>query len=392
MISSIEVKNSRIFAAINTAALKYNYTLLCKALPVNCGAVAVIKANAYGHGACETAKILENDPELKSIRPAFFAVAELHEAVALRENGFKTPILILGRTEPSCVAELIKYNISQCVYSLNYAKELSENVPEGFILRCHIKLDTGMTRLGFLCDEKNIETSANEIEKVKAFSTLELEGIFSHFAESDSLSSDFTSLQAERFTAMTSLLEKKGLTFKYKHAANSAASFKNDAPFDLARLGIMLYGVYPSEEIKALWESKYPPLMPAMSLCAKVYQIHEVFPGTTVGYCREYAPSEKRTVACIGAGYADGIMRAVANGGKAINKNCPIVGRVCMDMMFVDITNCGHTFKEGDTVTLFGDYCSAGDNTDADNWAKAANTINYEIFCAVSSRVPRFYY
>jgi len=386
-----DIKKTRIFAAIDTAAFKHNYLLLTKAIPNGTNTIAVIKANGYGHGALKLAEILENDNELSQCKPEFFAVAEIEEARELRMGGIKTPILILGRTDPTYASELIDLDISQCVYSFEYGVELINNIPKGKRLKCHIKLDSGMSRLGFSLNGYEKDT-VSDIVMLSKFNVFTMEGIFTHFAESDSLSCEFTLNQKYEFDRAIELLSENGLTFKYIHTANSAASFTLDGDYNLVRLGIMMYGSYPSDEIKELWESKYPPLKPVMSLCAKVNQVHIITPGMTVGYGRAFSPDDIRVVACIGAGYADGILRSIANGGSIIKKDCKIVGRICMDMMFADVTESAPMLNEGDTVTLFGSYASTGDNVTADDWAKAADTINYEVFCSVSSRVPRFYY
>jgi|GEM_PF-3165176 len=391
-ISHDESLNTRVFTAIDKSAFLHNYKLLAEAMPPCSSACAVVKANSYGHGAAVLAKELERHTCRSENAPQYFAVADVGEAIDLRNHGIKTPIIILGRTDPHSADILSRFFITQCVHSAEYARELSSKLSEGLSVSCHIKLDTGMTRLGFdVSDDAAREKTVSEISAIHGIENLNFTGIFSHFAVADEPGSGFSAEQITRFDKTVALLAEKGIKFKYRHLANSAGTYMFNLPYELSRFGIMLYGYYPSEETKAIWEKSHDPVRPVMSLCAKVSQIHTPSAGTTIGYGRTYVAKGGERIACIAAGYADGVPRLLSNSGRAIDNNCRFVGNVCMDMCFIDVTDSKSEIREGDTVTLFGTYGSSGEIS-AEDWAKTANTISYEILCGISARVPRMYY
>ena len=330
-------KSHRMAATIHLNHLKHNYRSLRAYIPPGCLVLAVIKADAYGHGAVMTAKALEQEGI------GYFAVATPDEAFELRDAGIQTPILILGRSDPGCIGQLAREHITQCVYSKEYADELSSHLQGGKI-KIHIKVDTGMSRLGFGAQDlfyKTVET-----------------------------------------------LSRKGITFRHRHASNSAGSFRaENAGLTMVRLGIMLYGAWPSEYIKKMFGDKIQ-LKPVMTLSATVAQIRQVPAHTGISYDRTYITKKSMKIAVVTAGYADGIPRLWSNQGHVVIKGerCPIVGRVCMDMLMVDISHHQQEVCVGDRVILFGE--GGVDATEAAGWA---DSISYELFCRVSPRVPRLY-
>jgi len=366
----------RTYLEINTNNLKHNFELIKEATNPNCGIIAIVKANAYGHGDIAVCNILKNDV-------SYFAVAEYNEAQRLRKNNIKTPIIILGMTSTDVVNDLVDNNITQSVHSYNYAYNLNNELKKlNKRLKVHIKLNTGMTRLGFDCES---DSDINEIIKTCSLPNLDVEGIFSHFAESDNTSSEYTQIQIKRFDDVIDKLEKNNITFKYKHISNSAGNiFYDNSKYNLVRVGIMLYGFFPSDETEKEWNKKFPPLRPVMTFKSRISQIRSLNPGTPIGYGRSYITKDYTKIAIINAGYADGIPRLISGKTSAIQNGCKIVGKVCMDMCFVDITNCKHVLKEGDFITLFGE-----NSISAKMWADAAETITYEILCSISDRVPR---
>ena len=368
----------RAYAAVDLSRLKANFDALCTHLPQGKQVLAVVKAGAYGHDAAEVAHALKG-------RAAYFGVATAPEGVHLREEGITEPILVFGRT-PLMEARLLHdYNLTQCVFSFDYANELGLALnQQNCKAKIHIKIDTGMGRLGFSHDEKDLVSQILAISRISAF---EIEGIFSHFAKSDLPEDDFTALQAHRFEEALSRLEAAGLSFTYRHIANSAASLLgHDDSCNLVRAGICLYGDFPSDQVQEFWNTAHPetPILPVMRLCASVAQIRTLKSGEPLGYDCAWRAERDTKIAVVAAGYADGVCRAISNRADAIMRGCRIVGNVCMDMTFVDITDCKKDISEGDIVTLFGE-----DGITASDWARAAGTIPYEIYCNISARIPR---
>lgn len=369
----------RAFAAIDTEHLRANFDALSTVLPEGKKVLAVVKAGAYGHDAAAVAHAL-------SSRAAYFGVATATEGKALRDSGISEPILIFGRTPLSQAQLLAQEQLTQCVFSYDYARLLSETLaPLGGQVKIHIKIDTGMGRLGFRYDD---ETLVSDIQKIAAMPALQIEGIFSHYAKSDVPADPFNATQRARFCSVTEQLEATGIRFPWKHMANSAASLLGlpDDGCNLVRAGICLYGDFPSADVRALWNAAHPtlPLLPVMRLCATVAQIRTLRAGEPLGYDCAFVAERDSVIAVVAAGYADGVPRAISKKADAICRGCRIVGNVCMDMTFVDITDCAECVREGDTVTLFGD----GGILAAD-WATAAGTIPYEIYCNISARIPR---
>lgn len=374
------MKNKRCYAKISINNLLHNFACIKDLLPDGCDMIPIIKANAYSHGSVEFARALSSSVST-------FAVAEMDEALTLRANGIKNDILILGYTDPAFATVLADSNIIQSVMSLDYARELYKRLG-GLSLKVHIKVDTGMHRFGFNSES---EKTADEIAEISRLQGLEIAGIFSHFAESDDPSSDFTELQFSRFTALLEKLKKVGVDTGTAHIANSSATLiRSHMLMDAVRPGIILYGAYPSKEIKKAYLTEHPdmPLREVMTLCAKVGQVMEVKKGESTGYGRNHTFERDSRIATVTAGYADGIPRALSNKGRVKIKGeiFNIVGNICMDLLMVDITDARVDISAGDEVTFWG-----SDGIAIDEYAELAGTINYELYTGISPRVTKIY-
>lgn len=340
--------------------------------------IAVIKADAYGHGAVELSRVLQDEGI------DYVAVAVLAEALELRRSGYSGSILILGYTPSNFVNELIKNDITQSVFSYELAEAISKEAQkQGKTAKIHIALDTGMSRIGFLYEEKSIE----EIKRIASLKNIYLEGIFTHFSTADELDKTFSNIQHERFKKMVERLSNEGINFEIKHIANSAAII--DMPetlYNAVRPGIILYGYYPSNTVI----KQRLNLKPIMTLKAEVVHVKEVPENTPISYGRKYTTKKATKIATLPFGYADGYLRAMAGKGKIIvnGKLAPVVGTICMDQCMVDVSECGDV-NIGDEVVVMGEEDGLSNN--ADFIANALNTINYEVLCMVSKRVPRVY-
>ena len=369
----------RTVAEIDLDAIDYNIKSIRKRVPVGTKILGTIKADGYGHGALEVAEILrKNGVEM-------FSVALLDEAIYLRKNGVKDAILILGFTPAHCAEELVKYDIIQTISSVDEAEAVSAAaVKLGKKAKIHIKIDTGMGRLGFFPCQKSVE----EIVRISQLDRIEIDGMFTHFAISDCADKTFTLEQKGKFFYMIDELEKHGITIPNKHCANSAGIMDFDNLFlDLVRPGIILYGLYPSDEVI----KENIPLKPAMCLKTQVSFIKEVDEETSIGYGRTYFSKGKRRIATLPVGYADGFSRLLSNRGFVIihGQKASIVGRICMDQCMIDITEIDGVHVE-DEVVLMGKM--ANEEISADDIAKLIGTINYEVVCMVDKRVPRVYF
>ncbi len=340
---------------------------------------AVVKADAYGHGAAEVASALEKNGA------DGFAVSNIVEAEELRQAGISLPILILGYTPENLVERIAKANVIQCVFSKEYAEKLNNSAKIcGVTVNIHIKLDTGMGRIGFDCRTDELK-GISDIESILQLSNLNSEGIFTHFAVADGICDDdksFTSEQYERFKKAVKLLEKAGHSFKLCHCENSAAALGcKPENTNAVRAGIVMYGLTPYTQFPLPKEFK-----PAMSLYSVVSMVKTVDAQQTISYGRTYKTHTPRKIATVTAGYADGVPRLLSNKGYVLinGEKAPIVGRVCMDQFCIDVTEIENV-KEGDTVTIFGKGLSI------EEVANAAQTINYEIICGIPKRVPRVF-
>ena len=374
-------KYRRVHADIDLDAVQFNFDQMSKNIPQGTKIMAVVKTDAYGHGAVPLASFMEPCEKLWG-----FATATVDEAVELRQAGIKKPILILGYTFPECYTHIVKNEIRQTIFTLDMAKALSnEAVRQNKKAYIHIKLDTGMGRIGY----QNAKEAAADAEKISKLPMLEIEGVFTHFANADTSSQENTLRQLEKFDEMIEAMEAVGVTFSLKHCANSAGIIElTERKFDLVRAGIISYGLWPSDEVK----KDVVQLKPILSLKSHVVYVKEVGPGCAVSYGSTWVAEEKRKIATIPVGYGDGYPRSLSNKGYVLIKGCkaPIVGRVCMDQMMVDVTDIPEEIRVGDRVTLIG---QDGDLTiTAEEIGDLSGRFNYELVCDLGNRIPRIYY
>lgn len=374
----------RTWAEISLNAIEHNYNVIRNKVADGTKVCCVIKADGYGHGAVELSQIYEK------LGADFFAVSNIDEGIEIRKGGSKLPIVILGYTPVSEAKNLAAYNISQAVFSLEYAKELSEKcVEEDCICKMHIKVDSGMSRIGFMCQEfPRDEYSVEEICEACCLPNLEVEGLFTHFcvSDEDAEGREFTNKQYENFIHVRDSLKKRGVDISVVHCSNSGAI--EDYPetcCDMVRAGIILYGLAPSPKLADRLD-----LVPAMTLKTVVAFVKEVQKGATISYGRTFTADRKMKIATVPIGYADGFIRQNAKDGyMTVNgKKAKIVGRICMDQTMLDVTDIENV-KTGDEVVVFG----TGENGEptADSLAENTGTINYETVCLVGKRVPRIY-
>lgn len=374
----------RTWAEISLNAIEHNYSVIRNKVADDTKVCCVIKADGYGHGAVELSQIYEK------LGADFFAVSNIDEGIEIRKSGSKLPIVILGYTPVSEAKNLAAYNISQAVFSLEYAKELSEKcVEEDCICKMHIKVDSGMSRIGFMCQEfPRDEYSIEEICEACCLPNLEVEGLFTHFcvSDEDAEGREFTNKQYENFIHVRDSLKKRGVDISVVHCSNSGAI--EDYPetcCDMVRAGIILYGLAPSSKLADRLD-----LVPAMTLKTVVAFVKEVQKGATISYGRTFTADRKMKIATVPIGYADGFIRQNAKDGYMMvnGKKAKIVGRICMDQTMLDVTDI-EDVKTGDEVVVFG----TGENGEptADSLAENTGTINYETVCLVGKRVPRIY-
>lgn len=340
------------------------------------GVMAVIKADAYGHGAVETARELEESCD-------FFGVADIDEAMQLRIAGFsKTPILILGRTDPYYSDVIIKYDIRPTVSCLSDALMLNcEGEKQQKKAKIHIALDTGMSRIGFQAEE------IEEIIEISKLPFIEIEGVFSHFAAADDVDLTRALKQKELFESFVSALEKEGVNIPLKHISNSAGIINLQEKYDMVRAGIVLYGLYPSHEInKELLKVK-----PVMRWVAKISHVKTLPAGREISYGGTYVTTKSTRIATVPVGYADGYPRCLSNEGEVLvnGKRAPIIGRICMDQFMIDVTDIPDVTL-GTEVTLVGK--DGEDCLTMEEVSEKAYSFNYELPCRISRRVPRIYF
>ena len=358
---------NRVQAVINLDNIRDNITAMKRLIDGDKKMLAVIKADAYGHGAVEVAEALDDLVD-------FFAVAFIDEALELRRANIDKPILILGYTDPPDYELLLRYDVRPAMYEVDDAQKLSDlAVSMNTKAKIHIKVDTGMGRIGFTCDEDGVKN----IEKISQMPGIEIEGIFTHYAKADELDK----------TAANGQLEALGIHIPVRHISNSAGIMEMDnSDFDMVRSGIVTYGLYPSDEV----DKNIVALKPAMRLMSKVIFVKDVKAGTGIGYGWSYIADHDIKVATVSAGYADGYPRAQSNIGRVIihGEYAPIIGRVCMDQFMVDVSHIDGV-KVRDDVTLIG---QDGDReVTVEEVAAPANSFNYELVCNISRRVPRTY-
>jgi alanine racemase len=376
----IAVDSRPTIAEIDLSALRHNYSQLKKAISGQCGILAVVKADAYGHGFMDISR------ELDKMGITAFGVAFLAEGIQLRKAGIDRPILLLGGIYPGQEKKCIGFNISTVVFSTEQARGLNQVAGKLYRkAKVHLKVDTGMGRLGIFHED-----APAFFKEFKKLGNLELEGIVSHFASADELDEDgllFTEGQSRIFAEVVDMAGREGLSPRYIHLANSAAAFSRKLPFcNLIRPGIALYGALPSPDFEGKMD-----LRPVMHLKSRIAMLKWVEPGNSISYARRFVASRKTLVACVPIGYADGYGRALTNKGEALvrGRRARVAGTVCMDWIMLDVTDI-HDAAIGDEVTLLG--CDgAGNCVCAEELAEKAGTIAYEIFCGISKRVPRVY-
>ena len=367
----------RAYAQIDLAAIGHNISEVRKNVGNNVKICAVIKADAYGHGAVEVGHYLENFVE-------YFAVATVEEAIELRESGISLPIIILSYSSPSQYEDVVKYDITQTIYSVETAELLDKAAAsQGKIAKVHVALETGMTRIGFAVNE----TSVSEIEKISRLEHIELEGMFTHFSCADMTDKSYSHKQMECYDWMCEELDKRGVEIPIKHICNSAGIMEFDSHrLQMVRSGIITYGLYPSEEV----DKSVLNLKPAMSFHSHVINLQTVEAGHGVSYGATYTTSRTTRIATVSVGYADGYPRALSNKGRVLihGQFAPVIGRVCMDQIMVDVTHIDNVQIE-DVVTLFG---RNGDNEiPVEEPANMSASFNYEFVCSLTRRVFKVY-
>lgn len=370
----------RAWAEISLARLKRNTAIIKNLNSPETEIMAVVKADAYGHGDEHIIKCLAQECKVR-----YFAVSNLDEAIAARNFCPDSEILILGYTPPEYAHEISMYNIIQGVVSYEYAESLSQNTPEP--IRCHIKIDTGMGRIGLRYETP--EKCAEEIIKIMNIKKIITEGIYTHFAAADSDNPDnivYTDRQENFILDTYDRLNDMGISIPHIHFMNSAATcYRNSPRSTLSRAGIILYGLHPDKNLDIP-----DGIEPIMELKAVISQVKTVEAGTCISYGRTFSAEHKMRVATVTIGYADGYSRLLSSKGEILvhGKRCKIVGRVCMDQLMIDVSDVPQA-KSGDIVTLIGR--DGDDVITADELASLYGTIGYEVVCGISKRVPRIY-
>jgi alanine racemase len=364
------------WAEINLDNLKSNLGNIKKLLVEDTKICGVVKANAYGHGSVEISKVLVHEGV------DYLAVARLEEAIELRQNNILIPILCLGYIDENALEDAVENNIYITIYSYEAAYKLNEICKKlGKQCTIHIKLDTGMSRIGFLPNIKSVD----DIQNISKLSNISIEGIYTHFAVADEKDKEFTYKQVDRFNYVIKELENRDVYIPIKHVSNSAATMDCfDLNFNMVRCGIILYGHYPSEDVN----KESLSLKPVMTLKTKVAHIKELDSDVGISYGLRYKTLEKAKIATLPIGYADGFTRLLTDKVKVkVNgEMVPVVGKICMDQCMIKI-NQNHDIKIGDEVIIFGE----GYEEKIENLANELGTINYEMLCMIARRVERIY-
>ncbi len=372
-------KYSRVCARIDLDAIEYNMEMMRRNLKDGVKMISVIKSDGYGHGALQIARFLEPKEYIWG-----YAFAALDEAAALRKGGIKKPLLVLGCVFPEQWEEMLDGGIRMTVYTEETAREVSDlAVKMGKTAYVHIKIDTGMSRLGFMAEEASIE----EIEGISRMPNLVVEGMYTHFAKADETDKRFTIEQLEKYLWVKKQLLDRGIEIPYHHCSNSAGIIDlKEANMDLVRAGIAAYGLYPSEEV----HKENVPLKPAMELISHVTHVKWVEEGTPVSYGGIFTAKRRTRIATIPVGYGDGYPRSLSNQGCVLirGKRAPIIGRVCMDQFMVDVTDIeGAAFA--DRVVLIG--ADGDERITVEELSGLSDRFNYEFICSFGKRVPREY-
>lgn len=376
----MDYKLTRAWAEINLDHIAHNVREIRRLVGKRTEIMAVVKADAYGHGVLETVQTMIENGVTR------IAVSMLDEAIQLRKIGIDIPILVLSYTSPLRADEILKYHITQTVYSHELAVALSEEaVRQGTKARIHIKIDTGMSRVGF----QPGYSAVKDVVEIQKLPGIIVEGIFSHFATADEQDRSYTLRQMELFESILSELHRIGILIPIRHIANSAAILQYpETHMDLVRPGIILYGIYPSHEVN----TGLIDLKPAMTFKAKVTLVKWIDEGTSVSYGRKFAAPRKTKVATIPVGYADGYSRLLTGKGRVLvnGQYAPVIGTICMDQCMIDITDIDGEVAVGDEVVLLGRQGNA--EITADEIADLMGTIPYELVCIIGKRIPRVYF
>ena len=371
---------SRIQADIDLDAFRFNLDSIKKNINENTQIITVLKADGYGHGAVPLAKEAEKEERVWGI-----AVATVEEALELRRGGIKKPLLILGYTYQEDYDLIAEEELRSTVFKLSMAQELSQAaLRKNKTIKIHIKIDTGMSRIGY----RDLEKSVPEILEISRLPGLEIEGLFTHFARADEREKAPAYQQLEKYQAFQKALKEAGLKIPLCHCSNSAGIIRiPEANMDAVRAGIILYGLYPSEEV----EKEPVPLKPLMTLKSHIAYIKTLEPGVQISYGGTYTTQKETRVATIPVGYADGYARSLSNKGWVLirGKKAPILGRVCMDQFMVDVTDIPEA-RELDEVILLGK--SQDQQITMEELGELSGRFNYEFACCISKRVPRIYF
>lgn len=366
----------RSFAKINLSAIDHNLREIKKSLAKGVKTLAVVKADAYGHGLVPVSKHIQKDVD-------YFAVATVEDALELRENGVEKPVIILSYVSPLQYETVIENDITATMYNVEEAENLSALAEKkGKKVKVHIPVDTGMGRIGFMPDEDGVKA----VRRISEMKGIFLEGLFSHYACADYEDKTESDKQTELFDRFISLLEKEGIEIPIKHMNNSAGTIENLKQYDMCRIGIALYGLYPSDEVN----KDNMKLMPAMEVMSHIVHIKTVEKGFKIGYGHIYEAPSERTIATVSIGYADGYKRCLTGVGYVLanGKKAPIVGKICMDQCMVDITDIPD-LKVGDKVVVMGK--SGNEELSAELLGSMCHSFNYEIICSFMPRVIRIY-
>ena len=370
---------NRICARVDLDAVEYNIERMKQNISSDASMLAVVKMDGYGHGAVQIAQMLEEKEYIWGC-----AVATPEEALILKKQGIRKPVLVLGCVFPEQREEMVRHEIRLTVYTKEMAEELSRIAEEyGKDAYIHVKLDTGMSRLGFLANRESVGI----IEEISRLPHLVMEGLYTHFSKSDEEDKGFTRRQLEDFLYMKRALEEREVFFSWYHRSNSAAIIDmEEANMNLVRAGIASYGMYPSGEVK----KEKVPLKPAMELISHVAHVKWVGPGTPVSYGGTFVTRRDTRIATIPVGYGDGYPRKLSGKGYVLihGKKAPILGRVCMDQFMVDVTEIPNV-SFGDTVTLVGH--DGGEFLPVEVLSRLSGRFNYEFVCNLGKRIPRTY-
>lgn len=368
----------RVEADIDLDAICRNLQNTRKIIKPGTKLMAIVKADGYGHGAVAVAR---------AVRPLVdaYGVAIVEEGIELRNSKITEPVLVLGCTPPELLPELVTYDIMPAVADYGFARLLSEEAQrQNKIAGIHIKLDTGMSRIGFSITEESVET----IKKISRLPGIKIEGCFSHFSKADETDKTYAKKQLESFLWMLGRLSEEGIQIPIRHISNSAGIMDlPEANLDMVRSGISTYGLYPSEEVK----KERLPLEPAMSIRSRISFLKEVPAGTCIGYGGSYVTQKPTRVATVPVGYGDGYPRALSNQGRVLiqGKSCPIIGRVCMDQFMVDVSSLS-SVQNAEEVILLGK--SGEEEITMEEIGNLSASFNYEAACDVGKRIPRVYY